>query len=685
MLDTNTRGDILSLTNVVVVSTSMGHPEGYVWLDINGLDYQYTLRKLCTDHIPIHEDKHIKLLIDEIIEIRESLLHAGDGTSTLRPTEVLEGICNSTSMGTQANSSGVGCSSRSPRATSTPIRHTISSAQKRPVSLDTPLDDGTDHARRLASPNPASKPTIPDNNAIDVDALPAFPARQEQQSSPSFKNMRRKAAGLAVDGFEVKEGVNLSAPTAPRTSSPTMLRSSNHGYTFTKGSRELLNSLISKKRPLEQIADLAVMEVNVVRRRISPECISETPIRPPNSPKVDQGVSSKMTPASLNTSPATSPRTHLNDQSPSLAAPRSALRIATAPMNKLLPDGIHRPQLSTSNEVQRGTHIPEIECASAQSDTSATTSVPSVPHASVSPSRYVASDAGQGQADERRTFDKAFQQGAVVGSSLKAVQSVNVTTLLYKRVQIPKDQMEILENSSSWIPPLPGKRFPEPNVPIKLLEQWRKASPRRVYSKATTSPPAHQPHGADLGGANDDNGPPGSGNNRKQTDMGQNEEEQDEGDDGSADDEEIFSDWESSPAALRPHGTPPDSSPPRGAKDSSQNSDLAVDAPRALVDKVTSQRSPLVNRAKESNAAPNRVRPASQHHTQTQPLLPMAASHMITQSDTPKRSLLTTLASVSPPAQHPSEINQQKRREHFRQQARAERAAKNNVADDSAR
>ncbi|KAK3702923.1 hypothetical protein LTR37_014772 [Vermiconidia calcicola] len=43
----------------------------------------------------------------------------------------------------------------------------------------------------------------------------------------------------------------------------------------------------------------------------------------------------------------------------------------------------------------------------------------------------------------------------------------------YSRRRIPKDQMKLLDNASAWLPSLPGKQFPHPNVPIELLKRWK--------------------------------------------------------------------------------------------------------------------------------------------------------------------------------------------------------------------
>ena len=48
----------------------------------------------------------------------------------------------------------------------------------------------------------------------------------------------------------------------------------------------------------------------------------------------------------------------------------------------------------------------------------------------------------------------------------------------YSLRRIPNDQRTLLEKPDSWFPSLPGKQFPQPNIPIQLLEQWHaQASP----------------------------------------------------------------------------------------------------------------------------------------------------------------------------------------------------------------
>ncbi|KAK3661181.1 hypothetical protein LTR56_000304 [Elasticomyces elasticus] len=46
------------------------------------------------------------------------------------------------------------------------------------------------------------------------------------------------------------------------------------------------------------------------------------------------------------------------------------------------------------------------------------------------------------------------------------------TRVPYGRRRIPENQQRLLDSKDSWFPPLPGRRFPAPNVPMELLTIW---------------------------------------------------------------------------------------------------------------------------------------------------------------------------------------------------------------------
>ncbi|USW47683.1 Putative shelterin complex subunit TPP1/Est3 [Septoria linicola] len=57
--------------------------------------------------------------------------------------------------------------------------------------------------------------------------------------------------------------------------------------------------------------------------------------------------------------------------------------------------------------------------------------------------------------------------------SVPGASSLSVENLLaYARRKIPGAQRKLLDDPSSWLPPLPGRQFPRPNVPMELLSKW---------------------------------------------------------------------------------------------------------------------------------------------------------------------------------------------------------------------
>lgn len=50
------------------------------------------------------------------------------------------------------------------------------------------------------------------------------------------------------------------------------------------------------------------------------------------------------------------------------------------------------------------------------------------------------------------------------------------------RQRIAKAQKRILDSPASWLPPLPGRQFPHPNVPIELLKAWNEQAARQPGS-----------------------------------------------------------------------------------------------------------------------------------------------------------------------------------------------------------
>jgi hypothetical protein len=61
-------------------------------------------------------------------------------------------------------------------------------------------------------------------------------------------------------------------------------------------------------------------------------------------------------------------------------------------------------------------------------------------------------------------------------------------TVPYGRRKIPKNQYRLaVEDQSSWIPPLPGKQFPTPNIPVALLQAWNADVPKAAIEASQKS------------------------------------------------------------------------------------------------------------------------------------------------------------------------------------------------------
>jgi hypothetical protein len=71
--------------------------------------------------------------------------------------------------------------------------------------------------------------------------------------------------------------------------------------------------------------------------------------------------------------------------------------------------------------------------------------------------------------------------------SAESSTAQNSTQPPRKRYRIPKDQKDLLDDPSSWIPSAPGHTFPHPNVPIALLKAWNAKAAGAVKSPSHSS------------------------------------------------------------------------------------------------------------------------------------------------------------------------------------------------------
>ena len=177
----------------------------------------------------------------------------------------------------------------------------------------------------------------------------------------------------------------------------------------------------------------------------------------------------------------------------------------------------------------------------------------------------------------------------------------------YGSRRIPPDQRKLLEKQDSWVPSLPGKQLPHPNVPIQLLGQWH-----------------DQPSPVDNDDANIED------------DAAEGAMDTSEASSESSEDDEL--DWEATPSQKRPQ-LPPDSSTATGENatplgnraqrlpDSSQSSSHARQQLRPDSTTATGENAtPLGTRARrptDSSQSPSRAQ---------QQLLPDSSSDSVDRS-----------------------------------------------------
>ena len=119
----------------------------------------------------------------------------------------------------------------------------------------------------------------------------------------------------------------------------------------------------------------------------------------------------------------------------------------------------------------------------------------------------------------------------------------------YRRRKIPRDQQNLLDRPTSWVPSLPGQRFPHPNVPIGLLKKWNAQVPPLKQSKKPSESQVLEPTSATVEADSPLEASP-------------MEISDDSSSESSSEDEEIpASQWPPSPSQMRAKPSlPPDSS-----------------------------------------------------------------------------------------------------------------------------
>ncbi|KAK5172031.1 uncharacterized protein LTR77_003668 [Saxophila tyrrhenica] len=124
------------------------------------------------------------------------------------------------------------------------------------------------------------------------------------------------------------------------------------------------------------------------------------------------------------------------------------------------------------------------------------------------------------------------------------------TRRVHRPRPIPRDQQELLDLETSWIPAKPGKRFPHPNVPARYLQRWiaeaaaarQQAEPERRQAPDAPSKEAVEKESSSSDSAS----------------LSSSEEEDGEEEEGEEEEDSLIPGWEQTPT-QRGKVLPPDS------------------------------------------------------------------------------------------------------------------------------
>lgn len=501
-LDASTQGDVFQLKALIVVSSSFGSGEYLIWLDVLSISYCYHLRKLQGEPAHIRQDRHIKLLIEDINAFRGNA-----GILTANPDN------------------------RPPSF----LPHVNDNATEHLVREDRSLMDEDvkpPSARFTEFRGPTSETTNETHNeGIEVGRSQTLASTNESVTSVEHSFTRKRVPNLNNDGFEVREGVNLAAPVHPTVGTSDDRVQSTRRIQTNDGSKMKLLGLLNKGKSSAGVSKDAKRSPSPER----PECISETPARLSR----------------------TEMQTQMHDQFPSHTSGsrrRNSEDRSTSSKIDATGKGIERRVSYRSshgsvsnvvNESNTATHIPD-----------STRPEPASVDDSAQPVQSIESNMSHhGNKEQMQQVPEptASKQANIEAGSVQRYEHF----LRDGRKRIPRNQQKLLDDSSSWFPSLPGKRFPIPNVPIELLAKWNEEQEKAAQAKPASSPSKHV-------GAEDE------------SDIAT-----DDGTDSPSESEEELH-WEPTQSPPRAGGTPPESSPPRPQLRGTQTSDLDISPPRAL-------------------------------------------------------------------------------------------------------
>ncbi|KAM3419222.1 hypothetical protein BST61_g5163 [Cercospora zeina] len=92
------------------------------------------------------------------------------------------------------------------------------------------------------------------------------------------------------------------------------------------------------------------------------------------------------------------------------------------------------------------------------------------------------------------TTDAPSPNGMPPLPSQRNGKAAGTSPFVYARRKIPNDQRKLLDNPASWVPSLPGRQFPAPNVPMTLLLKWNEEADADAEAPSVSMPSADAPH-----------------------------------------------------------------------------------------------------------------------------------------------------------------------------------------------
>ncbi|KAF2721767.1 hypothetical protein K431DRAFT_284458 [Polychaeton citri CBS 116435] len=162
------------------------------------------------------------------------------------------------------------------------------------------------------------------------------------------------------------------------------------------------------------------------------------------------------------------------------------------------------------------------------------------------------------------------------------------TLFNYHRRKIPHDQQRLLESQLSWFPPLPGKQFPHPNVPIALLQKWKESASERSRGSKQNSTHTEQPSHPGIATSVEEE------ESSSESESDKKSASEDEAD---TDSDEMLSEEEWPPTPQVAQQLPPDSSLPGQIPNATPSQrppaatgELELEVPRTIADPAVAHR-----------------------------------------------------------------------------------------------